>query len=230
MQKKMRFLCCSFLLLFLTFVFVFYFFQSILRSILLLKNLILMLESFFYLCVFSYSFSYVPQYTDGPNDSGEMFTRPGKLTDYLPKPYPNEEAARFANNGALPPSLTLLVGARNAGSNYIFSLLTGYDTPPIGVTLAENMSYNPYFSGGQIAMPPPLSDEMLEFDDGTPASICQMAKDVSHFMEWSMAPMWNEDKSVELKKAIVLLTLSGLAFYYNRQRWSVIKTRQIRRF
>ena len=126
--------------------------------------------------------------------------------------------------------MTLLVGARHAGSYYLFSLLSGYDAPPAGVTLAENMHYNPYFAGTQIAMPPPLHDEMLEFDDGTPATICQMAKDVSHFMEWALAPRWNEDKHIELKKAVVILTLAGFAFYYNKTRWGVLKSRQIRRF
>jgi ubiquinol-cytochrome c reductase cytochrome c1 subunit len=170
------------------------------------------------------------EYPGDPDETGEPTLRPGKLTDPLPKPYPNEEAARFANNGALPPSLTLMIGARKQGSYYLWSLLTGYDAPPAGIKLGSNMNYNPYFLGTQIAMPPPLHDQMLEFDDGTPATICQMAKDVSHFMEWALAPQWNEDKHVELKKAIVILTLSGIAFYYNKQRWSVLKTRQLRRF
>tara|TARA_R110002050_G_scaffold129900_1_gene251452 strand:- start:496 stop:975 length:480 start_codon:yes stop_codon:yes gene_type:complete len=159
-----------------------------------------------------------------------MFTRAGKLTDPLPKPYPNAEAARYANNGALPPSLTLLIGARHNGSNYVWSLLTGYHTPPAGVTLASGMNYNPYFAGAQIAMPPPLSDNMVEFEDGTDANISQMAKDVTHFMEWALCPRWNEEKHTELKKAVVLLTLAGAAFYVNKTKWSVIKTRQIRRF
>jgi ubiquinol-cytochrome c reductase cytochrome c1 subunit len=122
------------------------------------------------------------------------------------------------------------VGARHAGSYYIFSLLTGYQEPPAGVVLSQGMSYNPYFAGAQIAMPPPLHEDMIEFEDGTPATISQMAKDVAHFMEWTMAPRFNEDKHVELKKAIVMVFLAGLAFYANKTKWSVLKSRQIRRF
>jgi len=170
------------------------------------------------------------EYQDGPDETGDYFTRPGKITDPLPKPYPNEEAARFANNGALPPPLTLIVGARHPGSHYIFSLLTGYMNPPAGVKLSANMHYNPYFAGAQIAMIPPLHDGMVEYDDGTPATISQMAKDVSHFLEWTMAPRWNDDKFVELKKAILLGALMTFAFYVNKTKWSVLKTRQIRRF
>jgi ubiquinol-cytochrome c reductase cytochrome c1 subunit len=170
------------------------------------------------------------EYRDGPDETGDYFERPGKVTDPLPKPYPNAEAARFANNGALPPSLTLLVGARHAGSYYIFSLLTGYQDAPAGVVMAPGMHYNPYFAGGQIAMPPPLHEGMLEFKDGTPATISQMAKDVAHFMEWTLAPRWNDDKHIEVKKFVILLTLSGFAFYYNKTRWAVLKTRQLRRF
>ena len=77
------------------------------------------------------------EYEDGPNDEGEMFQRPGKLSDYLPSPYPNEEAARAANAGALPPDLSLIVKARHGGADYIFSLLTGYCDPPAGVTVQE---------------------------------------------------------------------------------------------
>jgi len=170
------------------------------------------------------------EYQDGPDETGDYGTRPGKLTDPLPKPYPNEEAARFSNNGALPVPLTLIVGARHAGSYYIFSLLSGYAPPPAGVKLGNGMNYNPYFAGGQIAMPPPLHDGMLTFDDGTPATISQMAKDIGHFLEWTLAPRWNDDKHVEVKKAVVMGVLAAFAFYYNKQRWSVLKTRQIKRF
>ena len=55
------------------------------------------------------------EYEDGPNDQGEMFQRPGKLSDYMPSPYPNEEAARASNGGALPPDLSLIVKARHGG-------------------------------------------------------------------------------------------------------------------
>merc|ERR1719217_1088456 len=103
---------------------------------------------------------------DGPNDEGEFFERPGKLSDYHPSPYPNEEAARYANNGAYPPDLSLIVKARPGGADYIFALLTGYKDVPAGIAERETQYYNPYFSGGWIGMPPPLSDGGVDAGDG----------------------------------------------------------------
>ncbi|VAI74939.1 unnamed protein product [Triticum turgidum subsp. durum] len=107
---------------------------------------------------------------DGPNDEGEMFTRPGKLSDRFPQPYPNEQAARFANGGAYPPDLSLITKARHDGQNYVFALLTGYHDPPAGVQIREGLHYNPYFPGGAIAMPKMLMDGAIEYEDGTPAT------------------------------------------------------------
>lgn len=90
--------------------------------------------------------------TDGPNEDGEMFDRPGKLSDRLPKPYANEEAGRSANNGALPPDLSLITKARPYGEDYIFALLTGYSDPPAGFALRPGLYYNRYFAGGAIGM------------------------------------------------------------------------------
>lgn len=88
------------------------------------------------------------EYDDEPNEQGDIEKRPGKLSDYIPSPYPNEEAARAANQGALPPDLSLIVKARHGGCDYIFALLTGYpDEPPAGVQLSEGLSFNPYFPG-----------------------------------------------------------------------------------
>ena len=88
------------------------------------------------------------EYDSEPNDEGEIEKRPGKLSDYLPAPYKNDEAARAANNGALPPDLSLMVKARHGGCNYIFSLLTGYpEENPAGATVASGLNFNPYFPG-----------------------------------------------------------------------------------
>ena len=88
------------------------------------------------------------EYDTEPNDEGEIEKRPGKLSDYIPAPYKNDEAARAANNGALPPDLSLMVKARHGGCNYIFSLLTGYpEEPPPGATVAPGLNFNPYFPG-----------------------------------------------------------------------------------
>ena len=104
--------------------------------------------------------------TDGPDDEGNMFERPGKLSDRLPRPYPNDEAAKAANNGALPPDLSFIVNARHDGDNYVFALLTGYCDPPAGREMGEEMHYNPYFAGGSIGMARALYNEVMEYDDG----------------------------------------------------------------
>ena len=118
---------------------------------------------------------------DGPNDEGEPFERPGRLSDPLPRPYSSEEAARFANGGAYPPDLSLITKARHDGQNYLMALLLGYRDPPAGVSVREGLYYNPYFVGGAIAMPKMLVDGGTDYDDGTPASEAQQAKDVSTF-------------------------------------------------
>jgi ubiquinol-cytochrome c reductase cytochrome c1 subunit len=136
-----------------------------------------------------------------PDDEGNIVKRPGKLSDYMPKPYPNSNAARAGNAGALPPDLSLIVKARHGGADYIFSLLTGYpDEPPPGIHLLEGLHYNPYFPGGSIAMARVLFDGisidrsriddlgLVEYEDGTPATASQMAKDVVHFLNWTSSP------------------------------------------
>ena len=133
---------------------------------------------------------------DGPNDEGEMFDRPGKLSDKLPAPYANEQAARFANGGAYPPDLSLITKARHDGQNYVFSLLLGYREPPAGVSVREGLYYNPYFPGGAIAMPKMLADEGVEYDDGTVATEAQQAKDVTTFLAWAAEPEHDERKLV----------------------------------
>jgi ubiquinol-cytochrome c reductase cytochrome c1 subunit len=138
------------------------------------------------------------EYKDGPDQEGDMFDRPGKLSDYLPRPYPNENAARFANNGALPPDLSLVVKARERHEDYIFALLTGYREPPAGIVLREGLHYNPYFPGGAIAMAQPLSNGQVEYDDGTENSISQMAKDVSTFLAWLL----NQNTITESERAL----------------------------
>ncbi|HEX4159763.1 MAG TPA: cytochrome c1, partial [Rhizomicrobium sp.] len=98
-----------------------------------------------------------------PNDKGELFdssgnrlTRPGTLADHFPPPFPNEQAARTANNGALPPDLSLIIKARAGGPNYVYSILTGFhEKPPARFKVLPNKYYNPYFAGWNISMPPP---------------------------------------------------------------------------
>jgi len=164
---------------------------------------------------------------DGPDDEGEMFERPAKLSDKWVAPYPNEQAARFANGGALPPDLSLMAKARPEGEDYIFALLTGYREPPEGVKVMDGMHYNPYFSGGQIAMPQPLQDGQVDYEDGTPATASQMAKDVSTFLIWAAEPKQDERKLMGVKWLAAIGAVTAGTAYYKRFRWGVLKSRRI---
>jgi len=164
---------------------------------------------------------------DGPNDEGEMFERPGKLSDALPSPYANEETGRAANAGAYPPDLTLMVKARHNGADYLFSLLTGYTEPPAGKVMLPGLYYNPYFPGGAIAMPPPLSDGGVEFEDGTPGTISQQAKDVVQFLNWCAEPEADQRKKDAGRYMTTLVFICFMSGYYKRFKWSPLKTRQI---
>jgi len=166
-------------------------------------------------------------FLDGPDEQGEMFERPGKLSDYMPRPYAKENAARFANNRALPPDLSLIVKSRGGNEDYVFSILTGYKEPPAGVQLREGLYYNPYFPGGKIAMPQALSDGQLEFEDGTYGSISQMSKDVTTFLAWTSEPEHDDRHKMGLKAMFVLTMMAVPTFYYKRFKWSVVKTRVI---
>ncbi|XP_002735024.1 cytochrome c1, heme protein, mitochondrial-like [Saccoglossus kowalevskii] len=167
------------------------------------------------------------QIEDGPDDEGNMFMRPGKLSDYFPKPYPNEEAARAANNGAYPPDLSYIALARHGSENYIFSILTGYCDPPAGIELREGLAYNPYFPGGSIGMAQQLYDGGVEYDDGTYASRSQMAKDVSVFLRWAAEPEHDQRKRMGLKALMVLGLLISVSYYLKRHKWSVLKSRKL---
>eukprot|EP00550_Attheya_septentrionalis_P003401 CAMPEP_0198291318 /NCGR_PEP_ID=MMETSP1449-20131203/8883_1 /TAXON_ID=420275 /ORGANISM="Attheya septentrionalis, Strain CCMP2084" /LENGTH=275 /DNA_ID=CAMNT_0043989939 /DNA_START=29 /DNA_END=856 /DNA_ORIENTATION=+ len=164
---------------------------------------------------------------DGPNDEGEMFERPGKLADRLPKPYANDEQGRAANGGALPPDLSLMVKARHAGQDYLFSLLTGYCEPPAGKPMMAGLYYNPYFPGGAIAMPPPLSDGGVEYEDGTPSTISQQAKDVVEFLNWCSEPEADERKKNAGQYMMAIAFTAIATGYYKRFKWSPYKTRSI---
>jgi len=164
---------------------------------------------------------------DGPNEDGEFFLRPGKLSDYFPSPYANDEAARAANNGALPPDLSYITSARHGGENYIFSLLTGYCDAPAGVNLREGLYYNPYFPGEAIGMAQALYNELIEYSDGTPATASQMAKDVSVFLKWCAEPEHDERKKMALKAIMIFSLLFSVSYYIKRHKWSVIKSRKI---
>jgi len=154
---------------------------------------------------------------DGPDDTGEMFDRPAKLSDPLPRPYPNEEGARFANGGAYPPDLSLITKARVGGADYVFALLTGYKDVPAGLQPRDTQYYNPYFAGGWIGMPPPISDGAVEYEDGTPATVTQMAKDVCVFLTWAAEPEADERKLMGFKFMTALSVCFGFTWWYKRR-------------
>lgn len=165
--------------------------------------------------------------TDGPDENGEMFERPGKLSDVIPGPYKNEEQARMANGGAYPPDLSLMVKARHYGIDYIFSLLTGYVDAPAGKPMLSGLYYNPYFPGGAIAMPKQLEDGQVDYEDGTPATESQMAKDVACFLAWAAEPEHDERKKGGLQFMLAIGAALIITGFYKRFRWSILKTRKI---
>jgi ubiquinol-cytochrome c reductase cytochrome c1 subunit len=165
-------------------------------------------------------------FEDGPNDQGAMFKRPGKLFDRLPRPYPNDEFAAFANGGAVPPDLSVMAKARHGDEDYVYALLTGYKSPPAGVKLGA-LNYNPYFPGGLIAMAPPLQDDQVEYEDGTPATVTQMAKDVTLFLSWCANPEHDARKKAGAKWIVAVAGMAVVTGWYKRFRWGPIKTRRI---
>lgn len=160
------------------------------------------------------------QITDGPNDEGQMFERPGRPSDRFRRPFPNDAAARAANNGALPPDLSVITKAREGGASYLYALLTGYADPPAGVTLMEGMSYNRYFPGHQIAMARPLNDGQVEFHDGTRATVEQMARDVTTFLAWAAEPELETRRAMGLRILLFLAVLGGLVYAVKRRIWA----------
>ncbi len=156
---------------------------------------------------------------DGPNDDGDMYDRAGRPSDRFPSPYANENQARSLNNGAYPPDLSLIVKARPNGANYLYSLLTGYTDPPEDIKLLEGQYYNPYFPGGKLAMPAPLMDGQLEYMDGTEATVEQMAKDVTYFLQWAAEPEMEHRKSMGLKVMVFLFIMTILFYLTKRKIW-----------
>jgi ubiquinol-cytochrome c reductase cytochrome c1 subunit len=160
------------------------------------------------------------QVTDGPNDSGEMYQRPGRPSDPIPGPFANDQAARAANNGALPPDLSLITKAREGGPDYVDAVLTGFKDAPSGMKMNPNMNYNEYFAGHQIAMPPPLSQDQVKFADGTAASVPQMAHDVVTFLSWAAEPTLEQRHRIGFKVILFLIVATGVFYAAKRKVWS----------
>ncbi len=163
--------------------------------------------------------------TDGPNSDGEMFTRPGKLSDKFVMPYDNIESAKAANGGAYPPDMSVLIKARSGGADYIYSLLQGYDEPPIDITLDDGVYYNKFMYGNKIKMANPLSDGIVEYSDGTKASIEQMSKDVTTFLMWAAEPHLEARHQMGFKAIVYLIILTVLVYFSMKKIWSRIETK-----
>jgi len=180
------------------------------------------------------------QIKDGPNDEGEMFDRPGRLADRFPKPFPNDNAARAANGGALPPDLSVIAKARTyergglwfildlftqyveQGPDYLVALMTGYAEPPEGFNLPPGTHYNRYFPGHAIGMPNPISDDQVTYDDGTPQTVQQYAKDVTAFLMWAAEPHLEARKRIGLQVMIFLLIFAGLMYFTKKKVWASV--------
>ena len=160
---------------------------------------------------------------DGPNDDGEMFTRPAKLSDKFVNPYKNDKEAMASNGGAYPPDMSVLVKARSGGADYIYSLLLGYEDPPSGITLDDGVYYNKYMYGNSIKMPKPLSEGLLEYNDGTEATEEQMAKDLVTFLAWAAEPHLEARHKIGFKAILYLIILSLLAYLSMKRLWSRIE-------
>lgn len=168
------------------------------------------------------------QVQDGPDDTGEMFDRAGRPSDRFHAPFANEQAARAANNGALPPDLTLVAKSRAGagflgydGADYIYSLMTGYEeTPPEGMTLPDGMHFNHAFKGHQIAMPPPLAADSVTYDDGTQATLEQEAKDIAVFLTWTAEGNLDARHRMGIKVILFLVIFTLIAYAAKRKVWA----------
>ena len=159
---------------------------------------------------------------DGPDSQGEMFIRPGRPSDKFKSPYPNVNASIAANGGAYPPDMSVLVKARPGGSNYIYSVLMGYEDPPPGMILDDGVYYNKYMIGKKIKMSSPLIDGIVEYADGSEATVDQMAKDVTTFLSWAAEPELEARHKTGIKVIIYLILLTVLVYFSMKKIWSRI--------
>jgi cytochrome c1 len=181
------------------------------------------------------------QVTDGPNDQGQMFQRPGKISDYFPPPFPNDQAARAALGGGLPPDMSTLAKARGyergfpwfiiepftqyqeGGPDYIHAILNGYADPPQGFVLPPGTHYNKFFPGHAIAMPKPISDGQVKYTDGTPETVDQYGRDVAAFLMWAAEPKLDERKRLGFQVMIYLIVLAGLLYFTKKKVWHEVE-------
>lgn len=156
------------------------------------------------------------------NDQGEVTTRPALPADHFVPPFANEKAARAANNGGLPPDLSVIVKAREGGPDYIYGLLTGYKDPPADMKMGEGMNFNEAFPGHQIAMPPPLNDNSVTYADGTQATLSQEAYDLVNFLAWAAEPTMEDRHRTGIKVILFLLAMTGILYAGKRRIWAAV--------
>lgn len=157
---------------------------------------------------------------DGPNDEGDMFERPALPSDHLKSPFENDNAAKFANGGALPPDLSLIVKARPGGADYIYALLTGYERAPHGEELGQGQHWNKYFPGNKLSMTPPLTEGLISYEDGSEEKVDQYARDITHFLAWASDPHMEERKKTGMKVVIFLLVFAAVMYVAKRRVWA----------
>ena len=156
----------------------------------------------------------------GTNDSGEPFERPALPSDHFRSPWPNDKAARSANNGALPPDQSVIIKAREGGASYVYDLLNGYRDPPPGVKVQDGLYYNEWFPGHQIAMPPPLHEGAVTYADGTPASVEQMSRDVVTFLTYISNPEMEQRKRLGVRIVLFLAGMTVVTYAVKRKIWA----------
>ena len=162
---------------------------------------------------------------DGPNSEGEMFFRPGRLSDRFVNPYENVQASMAANGGAYPPDMSVLAKARQGGAAYIYSLLQGYEEAPAGINIDEGVYYNKYMYGNQIKMPNVLSEDLLEYKDGTKATVEQMSKDDSSFLMWAAEPSLEARHKIGFRVILYLIILAVFVYLSMNRLWSRIESK-----
>lgn len=158
--------------------------------------------------------------TDGPDDEGEMFERPARPSDKFKSPFLNDNQAKSANGGALPPDLSLITKARHGGADYVHGILTGYEEAPAEIRLLSGQHYNKYMAGNIIAMAAPLIEGQVAYEDGTPQTVDQYAKDVSHFLTWAADPYMEDRKRTGIKVILFLMVFAGIMYAVKRKIWA----------
>ncbi|MBL8658435.1 MAG: cytochrome c1 [Rhodospirillales bacterium] len=163
---------------------------------------------------------------DGPDEEGKMFRRPALPADRIVSRFPNKQAAQHANRGMYPPDLSLITKARRDGTNYLFAFLTGFEEPPADAEVTPGMHYNRYAPGQQTGMEGVLSEDLVEYDDGTQASVPQMASDVTSFLAWAADPHREIRHSIGVRVVIFLLLLTLMLYALKREVWAHLHERK----